>query len=1425
VNKQCTESRLWSLLSRNPLAGNRQSGKKTGAVRRAAMAAVEPLEHRTLLSTTIAPIADTFVRDHDYALTNFGASPLLFVKDANSGDNRVAYLKFDLSQFTAIPSAILQVSGSLENNLAGPTTTGVYAVPDSSWKEGDGTIVDSIGDGFDTNPKPASAMTWNNRPALGGAPLATAILTRDSFQTYTFDVTAYLQQQLALGNTTVTLALQNIQPTTEEVSFLSRESTSNVGSGPQLVIGDGNAAAPTAFVSAPDVTNASDPHTELVNVTYTGSSPIDLTTLNAGNITVTPYTGGSGLNVALMGMPMASPDGTIVTATYAVSDPSGSWSTADNGNFVVAVQAGTVKDITSAGVTAATGSFSVSVGDNTAPTASIAASNVTSAGGATYSFTVTYSDDVAIDTTSITLANVSVTGPVGPLTVTGMSLSPTTNASQVAVTYTASTPNGAWAAADNGPYTVTLNANQILDTAGNVAAGKSANFNVAIAVPDTTPPTATVSAPNVTKPGGATETITVVYNDDVAVDPTGINTGNITVVGPSGSSLNVTGVNTSGSGQTITAPNGAWDASDNGTYAITILSGQIADTSGNPLASTGSSFNVSAAVADTQPPTASIAAGAINSAGGASETILVTYTDNVAVAVASIGLGNLSVSGPAGPLTVTRFSVSGSGALVNATYTVAAPGGSWDATANGTYNIALNANQVKDSSGNAAAVSFASFAVNIPLPNPSDATFNAGNAVSYPFVAEATATQPDGRILLVGHQQTSNGQNQGVVKRLNADGSLDKTFGNNGQVITPAGNDEWFALTIQGTNHFVVAGSDNGDFALVRYDFSGNLDPTFGSQGVELTDFGSPTDVAYSVALSPTGQIVAAGMSNNRLAFARYNANGNIDSSFGEGGRQLLDTGAATQAIGAVTVQNDGRIVAAGSSSASIDVVRLTATGEPDSTWNNDGIMTVPGLAADTSGTGADYTIGVALQSDGKIVVANRTSSGHFGVARLKSDGTLDSAFGNGGLATANFGGADEADSVVIQDSGAILVVGTSLENGNPLTAVAAFDPTGKLITSFGENGMATFDSGTGTTARELHIGQLVLRAFGNATTNGKLLVGASASGGTQTVTSSLRRIIVPGTTSAPGIQETLLGVFGLVNGKHVKLKATLVSGAVATFTLNGGTATALQSGNDIHLEITDRTGAVLTVAVSGGKSVTFSNIDVTGNLRMLHAPAGILAGTLSVSGSAGNIMLGALQGNVAVTKGIASFAGGDLAGTFSAGGNVARLKLGNVSGNVDVTGNIASFSALDVSGSVYSSGKMNTVKVKDVTGSIVAASQIVNLAAVNLTGATILAGANLGSDGLLGGTGAAADAFGAGIISMLRVTGAISSSSFIGAGVNPTDGLFGNGNDTSAGAGLIKNIFARSADSTTHFEAASFGIARLPAKVVVTTDARFIVL
>ncbi|HET6246247.1 MAG TPA: DNRLRE domain-containing protein [Tepidisphaeraceae bacterium] len=1422
-----------STQSSTPVRVSTESRKSNAGrrLRAVASAIVESLEHRTLLSTTLAPTGDTFVRDNDYSLTNFGASPILFVKDASTGDNRISFLKFDLSGVSSINSAVLELSGALQTSTAAPATTGVFAVPTTNWIEGNGTIVDSVGDGFDTSNNPPGEMTWNNQPAISGSALASATVASSTFQTYTFDVTSYLQQQLAAGNTVVSLALENLQPTDQQTEFLSRESTSNVGSGPELLVTDNSAAAsPSASISAPNVTSTSA-SSELVTVDYSGSAEINPATIDSSNIVVSPYQGGADLNVESLVSTTQNPDGSV-TAAYTVDAPSGTWNSSNNGSYVVSVQPGTVQDVNGLGVTGAFGSFTVSVGDTIPPTASIFAPNVTAAGGSTYTFNVTYNDNVAVNVNSITLQNVSVSGPVGPLTLTSMTVNPSSNASQVVATYTAIAPNGSWAASDDGQYTITFNSNQVTDTAGNAAAGTSAHFNVSIAVPDTTPPTASVSAPNVSAPGGSTETVTVLYTDNVGIQASSISAGDLVVTSPSGTPLSVTGVTTSGSGQSVTAtytvaaPGGAWIAADNGQYAVNVPAGSVTDTSGNPVTAASGTFNVSAAIADTQPPAAAISAPAVVSAGGGTEIVTVHYTDNIGINLSSIGLGNLSVSGPGGPLTVTSDSVSGSGQSVTVAYTVQAPGSGWDASDDGTYNVAINANQVRDTSGNVAPVTLGSFAVNIALPNPTDPSFNGGNLVSAPFVAEATVTQPDGKILLVGHEITSGTSSEGVVERLNADGSVDTTFGNKGQIVTPTGNDEWFAVVIQGANHFVVAGTDNGDFALARYDFSGNLDPTFGSGGVELTDFGSSSDTAYAVALSPTGQIVTAGTSNDRFAFARYDANGALDKSFGEGGRQLFDTGATTQVLGALVVQNDGRIVAAGTSDANVEVMRLTADGEPDADFNSDGIVDVSGLTADTGASTPDYTVGVALQSDGKIVVAHRTTSGHFGIARLNTDGTLDTSFGVNGIATANFGGQDEADSVVIQGTGQIIAVGTSLQNGQPLTAVAAFDTNGNLISTFGENGMATFAAGTSTTTRELHIGQLALRAFGGSSTNGTVVVGTSSSGaGVQNVTSAIRRFQAPGSSPGAAIEEESRGVFGLVNNKRNTLTIDFGSGHKAIFSLSGnGNGMVLQnSAGDLHLEITANKAVSVTMRVIGGGTIPFTNISVTGNVNALHLPGSVISGTVAFSGSVGNLMLGDLQGSLTVAGALGTLTTGDLPGTVTVTGAAGHIKAGAVSGKIIVGGNITNLIAGDVSGEIYAGGNMLHARVGKVTGLLAVASTLTSLTATSLSGATVLAGATL-PGGVLDLSGST-DTFGAGTIDNLRVNGAIASS-FVGAGVNPTDGVFGDGDDTSAGASLIKTIFAKGgADSATHFEASAFGTAKLPAKVVVTTDPRFVVL
>src|SRR5581483_10558079 len=136
-------------------------------------------------------------------------------------------------------------------------------------------------------------------------------------------------------------------------------------------------------------------------------------------------------------------------------------------------------------------------------------------------------------------------------------------------------------------------------------------------------------------------------------------------------------------------------------------------------------------------------------------------------------------------------------------------------------------------------------------------------------------------------------------------GSLDVTFGNNGKVTTSPGFGSDMANGIvlqtlhQEVKTIVVGHAFNGadnDFLLIRYNGDGSLDTSFGNGGKVLTDFGSD-DNANAVALDSAGRIVVAGYayngSNYDFAVARYNTIGGLDTTFGTGGMVLTSIGAA----------------------------------------------------------------------------------------------------------------------------------------------------------------------------------------------------------------------------------------------------------------------------------------------------------------------------------------------------------------------------------------------------------------------------------------------------------------------------------------------------------------------------------------------------
>ena len=198
-------------------------------------------------------------------------------------------------------------------------------------------------------------------------------------------------------------------------------------------------------------------------------------------------------------------------------------------------------------------------------------------------------------------------------------------------------------------------------------------------------------------------------------------------------------------------------------------------------------------------------------------------------------------------------------------------------------------------------------------------------------------------------------------------GALDTTFGRAGKVITDFGRiDGIYDIAVQPNGKIVAVGDSyergtpNDTFALARYTRSGALDQTFGTGGKVTTDFRRPS-TAFAVALQPDGRIVAAGGDSGGIALARYNANGSLDPTFGDGGRVVTDLQSHVQWASAIVIQPDGKLVVSGStrqlgSYADFLVARYTASGALDQSFGNGGIV-----STDFQPGWTDYAFGVAL--------------------------------------------------------------------------------------------------------------------------------------------------------------------------------------------------------------------------------------------------------------------------------------------------------------------------------------------------------------------------------------------------------------------------------------------------------------------------------
>jgi uncharacterized delta-60 repeat protein len=296
-------------------------------------------------------------------------------------------------------------------------------------------------------------------------------------------------------------------------------------------------------------------------------------------------------------------------------------------------------------------------------------------------------------------------------------------------------------------------------------------------------------------------------------------------------------------------------------------------------------------------------------------------------------------------------------------------------------------------------------------------------------------------------------------------GCLDTTFGFNGLVTTdpdgPTHNTSYGGVVVQPDGKIIVTGQalapgspgSNTEFLVLRYNVDGSLDTSFGDSdpfnpglrlGYAITPFTTGPEFTYAVLVQTGGKIVVAGASATvfsdpnsvgGMAVARYNTDGTLDSSFGNGGKTIVNFNNGASARG-MAIQSDGRLVLAGESGNQFGVARLNTNGSLDTTFGSNGKLSI-NPSNFKQGGGYAWSVVIqrvpAITGEERIVLGgpadakltNGSTARAFTVMRLKPNGAMDTTFGSSGrVYTAFFGFNDQLRELAIDSSNRIVAAG-----------------------------------------------------------------------------------------------------------------------------------------------------------------------------------------------------------------------------------------------------------------------------------------------------------------------------------------------------------------------------------------------------------------
>lgn len=319
--------------------------------------------------------------------------------------------------------------------------------------------------------------------------------------------------------------------------------------------------------------------------------------------------------------------------------------------------------------------------------------------------------------------------------------------------------------------------------------------------------------------------------------------------------------------------------------------------------------------------------------------------------------------------------------------------------------------------------------------------------------AYGIAMQFDGKIVIVG-EASKAGINNSVMARLTNNGVPDTSFGNSGVAFTKfgLGSSQFKDIKILGDGKILVCGrTDSGitmdNFLLARFTNDGALDTSFSSDGSTFTDFGKKGDFANSMLVQPDGFIVLGGRGKvgvlDQFALARYTPAGDLDTTFGIGGKVATPIGTQLSEINKIILEANGDIVAAGmaqnkNSTQDFALARYDSNGSLDTNFSPDGheIFDIP-----LGGNSGAFSL---VKSNGKYLLGGFSNpiDSNFYMMRINLDATVDQSFGNRGIVTTEITGHNEIHALLVPPvNNNIIAVGTTTSGSTTQMTVVTYWP------------------------------------------------------------------------------------------------------------------------------------------------------------------------------------------------------------------------------------------------------------------------------------------------------------------------------------------------------------------------------------------------